>query len=248
MSSVTEITSAWAIQLPREDAGALAALRLTPGIEVAETSAHVWARGRAADETLARALKALPALERFEWLPPDRLRPLESRIAAASFPALLWGPIAKWSRLQPSPAALTADPPSRTRLQLVRTSRELPANLLLTDFAAWSQFVLGAGAARLAPLRFALNADGRVLVAGEPLPPLRGRRFVEQEQIATPAGFTWQPAVSVEVVKRLFNVGGDALVVWESDDSLLRLHSEQWVPATRAGVRATADALKEALP
>jgi hypothetical protein len=41
-------------------------------------------------------------------------------------------------------------------------------------------------------------------------------------------------------------VSNDTLVVWESDESFVRLHSEQLVPATRTGVRATAEALKDA--
>jgi hypothetical protein len=131
------------------------------------------------------------------------------------------------------------------RLRLARTAREMTPNLLITDFSSWAGFALTAGVIRLSPLRFAVNETGRVLVHGQPLPPLPGRRFVEQNQIAVPAGLTWQPEVSVEVVRRLFHVNNDTLVVWEGDESFIRLHSEQWVPATRSAVRATTEALKD---
>jgi hypothetical protein len=82
-----------------------------------------------------------------------------------------------------------------------------------------------------------------VLVKGTPLPPLPGQRFVLYQGVAVPAGFAWQPAVSAEVVIQRFNVSGDALVLWNADDTITRLHQEQLIPVTRSAVRKTAERL-----
>src|SRR5882724_4525499 len=119
----------WAIRLMREDAFTLAPLRLVPSIEVAESGEEIWVRGKGADEKLSRALQALPAFARFEWLPDARLRSVESRIPAQSFPALQWKPIAQWLQVQlPSPA-LPGHDLERAGLSLVRSVDEKPASV-----------------------------------------------------------------------------------------------------------------------
>jgi hypothetical protein len=58
-----------------------------------------------------------------------------------------------------------------------------------------------------------------------------------------PAGFAWKPAVSPEVLARRFGGSGDALVVWNEDGTIVRLHGEQFVQASRSSARATEQSL-----
>jgi len=234
----------WLIRLLREDALTLAPLRLTPSIEVAESQDDIWLRGNAGDEKLSRALQTLPAFGRFERLADGRLRSVESRIPGQSLPALQWIPIAQWLQVILPSSALPGHGLERVGLSLVRSAEERPANVLRANFESWRQFALQASEIRLRPLRFALSDSGLVLIWGAPLPPISGRRFVEQEGIAVPAGFFWQPAVCPGVLRQVFQMGEDSLVIWEEDNSCVHLHPEQFVSATRAGVRATADALR----
>ena len=96
---------------------------------------------------------------------------------------------------------------------------------------------------RIERLRFAVTADGRVLVQGTPLPPIPGSRFVLHQGVAVPAGFAWHPAVGADVLSRRLGVSGDALVLWNVDETMTRLHTEQLIPATRSAVRATEEGL-----
>ncbi len=235
----------WVIRLMREDAFTLAPLRLVPSIEVAETPEDVWVRGTAGDEKLSRALRALPALARFEWLPNGRLRSVESRIPSQSLPVLQWAAIAQWLQVHLPFPSLPGHSLERVGLSLVRSPDEKPASVLRTNFKAWYQFALQASEIRLRPLRFALCESGEVVIWGMPLPPISGRRFVEQEGIAVPAGFSWQPAVHPRVLRQVFQAGEDSLVIWDDNNSFIHLHSEQFVPASRSGVRATAEAFKQ---
>jgi hypothetical protein len=233
----------WAISMDEKDASSLASLRLVPGIEVALAGSVVWLRGRATDESTSPKLAALPVRKRYEWLEPDLLRQLGHRIPSERLPAASWGPLREWLQVRIPVAALPAGLPATVPLRLIRSTEERQADLLLTTIELFRRFSTDAAQVRLERLRFAASADGRVLVKGTPLPPLPGQRFVLYQGVAVPAGFAWQPAVSAEVVIQRFNVSGDALVLWNADDTITRLHQEQLIPVTRSAVRKTAERL-----
>lgn len=232
----------WVIQLTRNDAASLAGLRLSPGLEVAEHAALLWLRSRNPDEALMRTLVCVPALARFEWLANGGLRPVASRIPSATMPALEWQPLARWLAITAPATAWPAAIPRPVPVKLVRSVVEAVPDLLLTELAEWTRFARAAAEVRLHPLRFAVDANHRALVQGRPLPPLPGQRFVSHGPIAVPAGFTWEPFISAEVLAKGWRVPPDALVLWHLDGFLSRLHQELFLPATRSALRATADA------
>ena len=196
------LNTGWAIVVAKEDVTALAPLRLFSGIEIAEAETTAWVRSRDVEENLLRLLPTIPAVARYEWRTDNRLRAMGSRIPAETFPILKWQSLNSWLRPDFPPAASPAQQPDRAPLRLVRTTEERDSNLLLTDLKTWLEFAASAAEIRLAILEFAMNEEAKVLVRGAPLPPLPGSRFVEQDGIAVPAGFTWNPAVSVQVMKR----------------------------------------------
>lgn len=233
----------WAICLAREDAGSLAPLRLQTGIEVAEIGTALWIRGRFADDALSAKLAALPATGRFEWLETNQLRALHERIPGAALPTAQWQSLAAWLRITLPIAALPGDTPAPVALRLVRSVEEREPQLLLTTVTALKEFVATTGRVRQERLTFAAAFSGAVLVRGRPLPPLPGRRFVLFDGVAIPAGFRWTPAVSPAVLARKLGVSGDALVLWNEDGTITRLHSEQFVAVNPAAVRATEEGL-----
>lgn len=235
----------WAIYIAKEDRATLAGLRLVQGIEVGERADEIWLRGKPIADSLQSKLAGLPALERFEWLVSNRLRRVDQRVPSRALPQLSWQPIATWSEVRLPLAAFPADLPAKIAARLVRSSEEKQPHLVLTSIDEFNRFCATAAAIRLKPLRFAANADGEVLILGQPLPPLKGRRFVLHGRIAVPAGFSWQPAVSVQILERSWSVAGDAMIVWDEDGTITRLHSEQFIPATRSAVRASAGALED---
>jgi hypothetical protein len=234
----------WAIYIAKEDRATLAGLRLVHGIEVGEGSSEIWLRGKPVADTLQSKLAGLPALERFEWLPSNRLRRVDQRVPSRALPQLPWQPIATWSEVRLPLAAFPADLPPKIDARLVRSSDEKQPQLVLASIDGFNRFCATAAAIRLKPLRFAANATGEVLILGQPIPPLAGRRFVLRGRIAVPAGFAWQPAVSVQILERSWSVAGDAMIVWHEDGTTTRVHSEQFIPVTRSAVHATAAGLK----
>jgi hypothetical protein len=252
------LNAPWAIQLARQDAAALAALRLIPGVEVGEDGATIWLRSKTADENLSAKLAGLPALARYEWLASNQLRAMDQRIPSTQLPNLRWLPITEWLKVEAPTAALPGilDLPAASKpsedgqpatfnlqpLTLVRSSIENEPELLLTTIDEFTRFAEAAPQVRLDRLQFAANADGSVLVRGLPLPPLPGKRFALHGAVAVPAGYSWHPAVSAEVLASRFGITGDTLILWYDDGTFTRLHSEQFVPASRSALRATAAA------
>jgi len=234
----------WALCMAREDAAALGALRLVPGLEVAEAGSDVWLRGQRAEEKLIPRLLGLPAMARYEWKAPDHLRRLDQRIASHRLPLLRWQPLDAWLRVELPAAAFPASEPAPVALRLVRSGEEHTPDMLLTSVAEFRQFTLHAARVRLERLSFAASAQGEVLVRGVPLPPLPGARFVLHDGVAVPAGFGWAPAVSKDVLARRFGASNDAPVLWNADGTLTRFHSEQFVPASRSAVLATEEGLR----
>lgn len=224
---------------------ALAAIRLSSGIEVAAAGQEIWLRGQRGDDSLNEKLSGLPANVRYEWLNPDQLRRIDQRVPSGRFPALQWQPLAAWLQVELPVAALPALEPRPVSLRLIRSAEEREPELLLTDIEAFQKFASAAAQVRLGRLQFAAAAAGRVLVRGQPLPPLPGCRYVLHCGIAVPAGFAWQPAVSPEVLARRFAVSGAALVLWNEDGTITRLHGEQFIPVSRSAVQATRQAFLE---
>jgi hypothetical protein len=205
----------------------------------------IWLRGKPGDERFAARLAALPARERFEWLASNQLRQIHHRIPGARLPELRWQPLDAWLQIEIPPAAIPADAPAAIQLRLVRCAQERTPDLLLTTLEEISRFAVTAAQVRLDRLQFAANGEGEVVVRGQPLPPLPGRRFVICNGVAVPAGFSWTPQVGEDVLARRFAVSGDALVLWNEDGSITRLHGEQFLPLSRSALRATQQALTE---
>jgi hypothetical protein len=236
---------AWAICVAREDAAALAALRLQRGIEVAEAPEGTWLRGQGGDDALTAMLAALPATGRYEWYPQkNRLRRLNERLSATPLPDLNWQPLREWAAVEAPLTALPASRPEAVTPTLIRSEREQEPSVILTGLAEWEAFVQTAAQVRLDRLQFAAAADGQVVIRGTPLPPVTGRRYVLHEgSVAAPAGFGWTPDVSAKVLKKLFNVSPGALVMWNDDGTITSLPEEQFIPATRRAMLATRRAI-----
>jgi hypothetical protein len=72
---------------------------------------------------------------------------------------------------------------------------------------------------------------------------LPGERFVTDDGVAVPCGFIWDPPVSASVLRRLFRMTGQTLLLLEANGGCVEIKPEQFVAASRSAVRLTAEAL-----
>lgn len=229
----------WVITLAPGDGMTLSPLRLEPELQIAETKASLWLRGPAGQDALDAKLAALPARERFELIGAEQLRLVDQRVPAHKLPMASWQSLSAWLQVALPAAALPGNLPPGIRLRLMRSSAEREPEVLLTTLEALRGFCGNAPQIRLDPLQFAVDASGHALVRGHPLPPLPGKRFILHGGVAVAAGYQWSPAVSDDVVARTLGVTAGALVLWNEDETVGRLHAEQFVPLTRSAIQAT---------
>ena len=232
------MSRSWAIRLSRTDAATLARLKGRHGLEVCLLEDTVWLRGTEIDDDLEKRLRALPA-DRFEVLPDRQLVRSGCRVPKGYLPDGTWLALSDTVRVELGVPALAAECNDRVRLQLVRGGPARDANLLLTTIEAWTAYGERAPHVRLQQLAFAASDTGTVLVRGAPLPPLPGLRFVEDQGIAVPCGWTWSPAVDAEVVRGLLQLQTGDLALLHADGTWDRLRADDFVRATRSAVRAT---------
>jgi len=126
-------------------------------------------------------------------------------------------------------------------MTLVRSARAETASVLLTTIDHWQAYVAEAPQVRLDCWRFAVADDGRVVVRGKPLPPLAGERWVEYDGIAVQAGWHWSPPVEGAIVRCVFGLEPGELALWQTDETWERIRAADFLPASRAAARASAE-------
>ena len=217
---------------------ALMSLRLAENVEVAESVGEIWIRSRNEDPELLALVESIPASQRFSWALDNRLCPTGSRLPTGRFPEVEWHPFSRWLGVALPPAALPSESGEKCGLTLVASDHAKEANALLASSDVWADWASNAPSVRLRPLKFAASYGGRVLILGLPLPPIPGRRLVEEQGIVVPAGFTWSPAVSASTIRTLLGISTQAYVLWE-DSGVHLLADELFVAANRSSARAT---------
>lgn len=190
-------------------------------------------------EELAYVLRKLAADGILDVSPDGTLARPGAILPEGQLPQGDWQPLNQWLVPAPQPAALGGEFPGRVALRLERAGEESPATLLQTSIERWAAYAGGAPAVRLAPLTIAACADGRVIVRGTPLPPVRGDRFTVDQGIAIPCGFRVVPRVDAAVLKDLLGLAERDLALFRADGSHERIDSASFARATRGGARMT---------
>jgi hypothetical protein len=242
----------WAVCLENADTASVRSLWRLPHVEVCAQPGTLWLRGLKLDETGQRHLRTLPGARCFTVMPDGQLLPPGSLVPRGRLPEASWTPLKRWLKVALPVPALAGRFAQSVRLHLVRASEdqnrhelgmELEPSVLLTSIERWAQYALDAPQARLDRWLFALCKDGRVLVRGSPLPPIRGRLMTEEDGIFIPAGWTWSPAAPAAVVRRVFGLRAGEMALWLADDAWERLIAADFKAAARSAVRLSREGL-----
>ncbi len=150
-----------------------------------------------------------------------------------------WTPLAQWLVVEPPVAGLAGQLDQRVLLQLVRSSELAEPSAMLTEIAGWQAYASTAPQVRLDRWRFAAAGDGRVLIYGQPVPPIPGVRLVDRASVLTPAGWTWSPCVEASIVRAACGIPAGDLMLWHVDGHWERIPGSELVRATRSAVRQT---------
>ena len=230
----------WAVHLDKTEADSVKMLRCAEGAEILEQENDIWVRGETMDECLSMVLRKHPHARR-HWISPDGqlVRPGEN-VPNGYLPEGAWSPLREWMEITLPPAAFAASFDARVPVRTVRTSVDRNSNLLVTDLEHWTRLAEHAPLARLRRLQFVCAADGVVVVCGTPLPSMPGIQFVEENGIAVPAGWRWDPPVDSDILRELLGLQEQDVALLNLDNRWERIRSEHFVRASRSAVRMTA--------
>ena len=148
--------------------------------------------------------------------------------------------LAPWLKVTLPAAHFAGMLASRVQVRLVRANAVCASNVILTNVRDWSVYGADAPQVRLDRWHFAAAGDGRVVVRGVPLPPLAGENFVEEHGIGIPAGWKCYPEVPTQVLRSVFQVDNQDLVLLCQDDTHERIRGSCFVRASRSAIRLTA--------
>jgi hypothetical protein len=233
-----------AAMVPRSGLAAVAALRTEPELTACETEAGVWlalvGAKSAADESLLQRLRLATAAEWFEVTADQELIPPGRQVPVGMLPAGPWRPLQELLAVAWPRAGLAAGRPNACRLHLVRSEREAPTTYLEIPLADCARLAADTPEIRLNRWECAASAAGTALFRGSPLPTVDGTRFYERDSILIPAGYCWEPDVSPQIVRRLFHMTAEEIVLWRADpETWERIPGDAFLPARRANLRQT---------
>jgi MoxR-vWA-beta-propeller ternary system domain bpX2 len=231
------MTEIYAVELPIADAPHVGALRTNAGLEVCEERDRIWLRTTAPAEPLRQKLRGLPGASLFAVSADGQLCRVGSRVPRGRLPSGPWMQLATWLHVRLPTAALAADVPGRVPIRLVADHTYREPNLLLTSLTEWAAYGVTAAQVRLDRWHFAVSAREEVIVRGTPLPPLPGTRLVEEQGIAVPSGWHWSPAVDADVLRRLFKLAPNDVLLWTPAGRRERIASDHFVKGTRSAIR-----------
>ena len=220
----------WIARLPWEWSQSAAALRDRSDIEAASHDGDLYLRpGRGTELDTFR--QRLPRAEFFA-VHQGRLRPLAARLPVARMPKLQWHPLAELLPVMlPASRAVSVSPPA-IRPTLVRSHAVRPIGGVLTTPAELLAYVDSVPIVRLAGCELAVDAD-RVLVVGERVPAVRGRRLAVDDNVAVEAGWAIDPAIATATLRGLVGAGGQDVVL-ATADGIDVVAADRFVPLTRA--------------
>ena len=242
----------WMIKIPAVERESLFEFRKAGNVLFADDDAWWWLRGNAnsteAWEGILEIARRIPGAAGFT-LENSSLIPVGCQLPIMNYPELAWAELSQCLQLESPKTRWVATPTDRAAIRFERTAThwancERETTLLLCQFSDWFDWVVRTSEIRLSPLSYAVDETGETLVRGTPIPPLSGLGFVEYDNVALPVGFSWKPAVSVNILNQIMKGSPRESTVVLPDESIRRVQNTEFVQATRSAIRETASQLE----
>jgi len=248
----------WAIRMSVRHLQRAGELRAWPSIEAADSGDVVWLRGDGLDSALQRTLAPIADGPVFQHAEDGRLTVFGNAVPTERLPNLNWQRLADFLQPVLPTARLTSVQLPRITLLLERSTDVQHEAVMVTDWKSFSNWANTAPEVRLHCCRFAvfheaaghdsLNSDrvARVVIQGNPLPPLEGERYWLAGRVAVPLGYRWTPAVDVATLEASIrkqnerNAGPQSLWIWNGAKNTIDVvEGTDLILVTRANVHMT---------
>lgn len=229
----------WVLVLQGSDLPKIGKIRCWLGMQAAELEGQLWLRCPMQQAELEEALRCLPLLFTYREDEQGLLFREGQLTPSARLPQLNWTPLTEYISVELPTAALPAMAPNKYTVKLTPLATAQNGVGLKTTLEQWQQYAETAPAIRLECLHFALSEIGEVMILGEPLPPISGEEFWQRGSVLLPAGYDLEWPIVAELLAIRENTAGQYYLVFDQKGNWEKIEKECFVPATRAGIRAS---------
>ncbi|TFF33485.1 hypothetical protein [Mucilaginibacter psychrotolerans] len=217
---------------------ALGEIRGISGLKAAEAEGLIWLRGIFELEKPDPLIAGLPALSVYMLDGDGLLFPAGKPTPVAKLPVLDWQTIKIFLPVTMPVSAIPGSIVEKLELRLGCSAVEHEPFALLCTLFDWKAYADKAPETRLRPLRFAVSAEGQVLVFGQPLPNVAGKLYWAKGQLLLPAGFDFDPPALAELLPESQGVS-DAFMLFNADATWDSIPLSGFQPARRSAIRLT---------
>ncbi len=224
------------LELEEKDFGELGPMRTREGWELCGEGGRWWLRVPEADAGMAMMV---PSLGRYRDDGMGGLVPVGKRLPVGRVPAGVWEPLVRSLPVAMPEVRAGGRVGDRVAVRLVPGREERKASLLLTDLETMLRWAEGASRLRMGRLEMAVSGR-RVLVRGEPLPPVRGEAWYVEGGLAVPCGLVLGKCCRAEWVETVLGLGRGAMALMCEDGGCEVVPAEAFFGVTLGALRRTA--------
>jgi len=213
-------------------------IRHLPGCWIAESNETFWLKIEKPSTGFPLSVEQIPAKARYR-LEHDLLFPLKGSTPVGKLPEMEWQPITSFMTVELPTPALPGSIKKQIQVKLIRTENPKDAPFMLIPWENWKNYALQASNIRLQTLSFAVSAKQDVIVRGNPLPPLPGLLFWQNQQTLLPAGWNFEHSILAEILSINYLKGKEEWLLIRSEQEWERIKKKNFIQASRSAIRKT---------
>jgi len=226
-------------KINKSDLNSLATVRCIGGLQVAEEENAIWLRGIHETVNIDSRLRQLPVKNTFIVDENDMLFVPGGLTPIDQLKELQWQALSSFIKVELPVSVMPGKPNKQITIKIIPSGSVKEGAALLTSLSDWKKYSETASTARLSRLRFAVSDKEKVMIMGNPLPPLPGMEYWISNDILLPAGFDFEIPLTALFIRERFNKNGDAILVLDVEGRIERIEKTYFVPAKRSAVRLT---------
>ena len=229
----------YVLRMKKKDLDALAIIRCINSIQVATDNEILWIKVPFKIYQDEISIKQLPVENTFMVDAERRLFQLGGLTPVDVLKELEWQPLISLINVELPVSLLPGKVDQKISINIISSKNFQPGAALLTSLTVWKNYAETASSTRLNNLRFAVSEKNKVLVVGNPLPPLPGIEYWISNDILVPCGYDFEYRLESVLIKEQFNPGNDSLLLFNKEGEIQLINKSLFVPAKRSAIRLT---------
>lgn len=223
--------------LSKKDLNFLETIRAYNNIKIAEDNDLLWVRYFSEIEELDKKIKKLPIKNRYKLDKKDNIFPIEKITPIGNIKNLQWFPINEYINIEIPNSLMSGIINQKYETKIIKSNFYQESSALITDFSTFINYIEIASEIRFKHLIFSLSNDNRVIIIGNPLPPIKGNEYWLKNNILIPCGYNFEIPIISSIISKKENLENNAFLLVNINNVYEKIQKENFVPVTRSSVR-----------